>query len=134
MIYSKSSQYAIRAIAYLATLPPDRLCPLETIATSQGIPQHFLAKIMQRLARKRIVKSVKGTHGGFALNYKAEDLTLLVIVDAIDDISVMVSECVLGNPVCSETLQCSLHQKWIELKERQLQFLQGIRISDVVPK
>src|SRR3989304_7540413 len=100
MIYSKSSQYAIRAVANLAQQMPGQLCHLEEIAKNEDIPQPYLAKIMQRLAKKRLVRSLKGKNGGFALLMPAEAITLFAIVDAMDELFLSLGDCIPGKGVC----------------------------------
>ena len=131
MIYSRSSQYAIRALTFLTAHSNGALCRLETIAGSEQIPQHFLAKILQRLVKKRLVKSSKGIKGGFALNLPAEKTTLFMIVDAIDDLSLALGDCILGRSNCSEETHCPLHESWKQLLENQVHLLQSITLADM---
>lgn len=132
MIHSRASQYAIRAILFLAKEGSSELCTLDSIASHEGIPQPFLAKIMQRLAKKKLVKSVKGIGGGFRLNVPSSQLTLYQIVDAIDDLTVISSRCILGHEVCSDETACPLHRSWLALKNRELSFLQRTSIFDIL--
>jgi len=57
---------------------------LKEIAEKLKIPQPYLAKILQVLARKKILHSAKGPHGGFYLLIPSSKLTLMDIIDAID--------------------------------------------------
>ncbi len=129
MIYSRSSQYAIRSMVYLAGVSEGALCRLETIASQEGIPRHFLAKIMQRLVKKRLVRSYKGVRGGFSLAVPPDQVSLFAIIDAIDDLSLTLGDCILGCGGCSGL--CSLHERWKKLKLRQLQFLQQTTIAEM---
>jgi Rrf2 family protein len=131
MIYSRSSQYAIRALRFLSNQQTGRLYPLEKIARAERIPQHFLGKIMQRLVRKRLIQSVKGINGGFSMRTPPEKITLYMIVDAIDDISLSLEECVFGHEVCSDQTKCPLHEAWKEIKQAQVKFLQEITIAGI---
>jgi Rrf2 family protein len=132
MIYSKSCQYGIRAILYLASMPAGKMCKIEAIARAEGIPQHFLAKVMGRLVKKRLIRSVKGVNGGFALRLPPEEITLFVIADAIDDISMSLQDCVFANKACNETQACPLHDSWVPVREQELQFLQSITIAQLL--
>lgn len=131
MLYSRSSQYAIRALRFLSTKEKGQLYPLETIARTEKIPQHFLGKIMQRLVKKRLIQSVKGINGGFSMRMAPEDISLYMIVDAIDDISLSLEECVFGQDRCSDQAKCPLHEAWKEIKQAQVKFLQEITIAGV---
>src|SRR5579885_1414349 len=64
MIYSRSSEYAIRAFVHLAQVPEGKYAMVKNIAEQEDIPAHFLAKILQQLARKGLLRS-QGPHGRF---------------------------------------------------------------------
>jgi DNA-binding IclR family transcriptional regulator len=67
MIYSRSAEYAIRAFVHLAQVNEGKYAMVKNIAEQEDIPAHFLAKILQQLARKGLLRSSKGPTGGFAL-------------------------------------------------------------------
>jgi DNA-binding IclR family transcriptional regulator len=77
MIYSRSAEYALRALVHIATLPPGEFTMAKTIAADANIPAPFLAKILQDLTRDGFLKSNKGPGGGFRLSLPAEDLSML---------------------------------------------------------
>lgn len=60
-----------------------------------------------------------------------EKITLYMIVDAIDDISLSLEECVFGHEVCSDQTKCPLHEAWKEIKQAQVKFLQEITIAGI---
>ena len=84
MIYSRSAEYAIRAFVNLAQVQEGKYAMVKNIAEQEDIPAHFLAKILQQLARKGLLRSSKGPTGGFALRVDAGDVRLLDIVEALD--------------------------------------------------
>ena len=61
MIYSRSAEYAIRAFVNLAQVPEGKYAMVKNIAAQEDIPAHFLAKILQQLARKGLLRSRKIT-------------------------------------------------------------------------
>lgn len=61
----------------------------------------------------------------------AEKMTLYMIVDAVDDISLSLEECVFGHEVCSDQTKCPLHEAWKEIKLAQVKFLQDITIAQI---
>lgn len=84
MVYSRSAGYAIRALIYLARNPEAPYTMARTIAGKEGIPAHFLAKILQDLTRQGLLRSNKGPSGGFALRVPAAQIKVLDIVKAVD--------------------------------------------------
>lgn len=82
---SATCKYGIRAVIFIASKSDTKAnTGLKEIAEKLKIPQPYLAKILQVLARKKILHSAKGPHGGFYLLIPAEKLTLMDIIDAID--------------------------------------------------
>lgn len=84
MLYSRSAEYAIRALVYMARMPEGKYAMTRTIAEDEQIPMHFLAKILQDLARRGLLKSSKGPSGGFTLKVPPGQIYLLEIVEALD--------------------------------------------------
>ena len=84
MIYSRSAEYAIRSFVYLARIPDGKFAMARHIAKEEQIPAHFLAKILQELTRKGLLRSNKGPSGGFSLRVPASQIRLLDLVEALD--------------------------------------------------
>ena len=130
MIYSRSAEYAIRAFVFLADVPEGKYAMVKNIAGECDIPTHFLAKILQQLARKGFLRSSKGPTGGFTLRREAEEINLLEIVDAIDGLSEY-QRCPGGMAECNDEAQCGMHDSWKELRARILDYLEDTSIRDV---
>jgi Rrf2 family iron-sulfur cluster assembly transcriptional regulator len=117
LIFSRHCEYALQAVLYLALKPVGEKTNIKELTRVLEIPYHFLGKIMQDLTRKGILISQKGPTGGFALQKRPEQITLLEIVDAIDGTAFLES-CVLGFPECSSTHPCAVHETWGALREK----------------
>ena len=64
-MFSKSCEYGLQAMLYIAmNASEDRNVGLREIAVNQGIPVHFLSKILQMLVKNKLLNSVKGPNGG----------------------------------------------------------------------
>jgi Rrf2 family iron-sulfur cluster assembly transcriptional regulator len=131
MIYSKSSEYAIRASIHLAQLTNGDYAMAKDIAAQEEIPAPFLAKILQELARKGVLQSVKGPAGGFCLKRKATEVRLLDIVAAIDGLDGY-SRCAEGYSECSSKNACPLHDNWMALQSRIMEYLERNTIGGIV--
>ena len=130
MLFSRSAEYAIRSMVFLASLPPGRLAGAREIARAEQIPMAFLWKILQTLARRRLVRSFKGARGGYELAQPADRLTLRMIVEATDNVD-KVGGCVLGLPNCSDENACPLHETWKEVRSRMVDILQHNTLADL---
>lgn len=117
MMFSKTCQYGIRAVLYLAVHTNfEHKLGVKEIAVSLDAPQPFLAKILQKLSKQDLITSVKGPKGGFYLSEKNRTTTIEKVVECIDGSEVF-SSCVLGLPVCSEENQCPLHVHAFSFRE-----------------
>jgi Rrf2 family protein len=130
MIYSRSAEYAIRAFVNLAQVPEGKYAMVKNIAEQEDIPAHFLAKILQGLARKGLLRSSKGPTGGFALRVDASDVRLLDIVEATDGLA-SYEQCASGLSECSEDMPCSMHDSWVTLRSRIMEYLGRNTIADL---
>ena len=130
MIYSRSAEYAIRAFVFLTVVPEGKYAMVKNIAAQGDIPTHFLAKILQQLARKGFLRSSKGPTGGFCLRRPADEIPLLEIVDAIDGLSEY-QRCPSGMSECNDEAQCGMHDSWTDLRSRIIGYLEETSIADV---
>jgi Rrf2 family protein len=111
MVLSKSCEYGLRALTYLATLENDRFYSIRSIADELNLSFHFLTKILQSLSDRGIIHSVKGPRGGIVLARHPSNIKLIEVVAAIDGLSVF-KECVMGLNGCGSQPPCPLHDKW----------------------
>ena len=130
MLYSRSSQYAIRALSHLAVVPVHTYVPVRTLARDAQVPMPFLAKIMQQLARRRLVSSHKGPNGGVALSRQASEISLEHVILAIDGLE-MSRDCILGLTRCDENTPCAIHDVWKALRAQLCEALHERTLADV---
>jgi Rrf2 family protein len=130
MIYSRSAEYAIRAFVFLAEVPSGKYAMVKQIAEESDIPSHFLAKILQQLARQGFLRSSKGPTGGFALRRSASDITLLQLVESIDGLADY-QRCIGGMTECNDQMRCGMHDSWKALRSRIMEYLEGTTVEDL---
>ncbi|HWR76952.1 MAG TPA: Rrf2 family transcriptional regulator [Thiobacillus sp.] len=116
MIFSRTSQYAIQALIYLAAQPSGKRELSREIAQNLGVPSAYLAKILQDLSRVKLLDSSRGRCGGFSLRPGAEKTSLLDVVLLTEGARVD-RECLLGLKVCNDETACPLHRKWKPVKK-----------------
>jgi Rrf2 family protein len=84
MKLTRASSYALHAVAYMAQQKSDRPIASHKIAQERGIPERFLLKVLKPLVTARVLTSVKGPNGGYKLARPATDITMLEIVEAVE--------------------------------------------------
>ncbi|MEJ2009030.1 MAG: Rrf2 family transcriptional regulator [Acidobacteriota bacterium] len=128
---SRPCTYAIRALTYLAMQPPGKLCGSREISDSEDIPNSFLCKLLLDLRRKRLLRSHKGTGGGYELALPPDKINLLLIVRCIEG-ELAFTECILEDKECSARGECSLHDSWLDLRNQLVHFLETQTLADLV--
>src|SRR5438874_10412847 len=108
MIFSKPTEYAIRGLSELATRPANHLTMLDDILAGTELPREFLAKLVQKLVRRGILRSAKGRGGGFTLARPAHQITLMSIVEVMEGPQPL-DGCVVGMSTCTDHTPCSQH-------------------------
>lgn len=81
MLLNLETDYAIRIVGCLAKC--EERIDAKTIASRTGVTPKFTLKILHKLSSGGIVKSYKGAKGGYTLNRKPEDITLLEVVELV---------------------------------------------------
>ncbi len=132
MQLTRGAEYAIRAVLDLTasyTGLKDGKVQLKDIAVRMDIPYDFLAKIFQMLNRSGIIKSYRGTKGGYTLAREPKDINIKDVIYAIDGPiklnKCLNSEgCVTGND-CKYQSECPVHDVWREAQQSMLKVLSG---------
>ena len=130
IIFSRQCEYALQAVCYLALKKEGEMSSIKEMTDKLEIPYHFLAKILQKLSRKGLLRSLKGPTGGFALGMPAKEITLFHIVEAVDGVNFTTS-CVMGFPECSGKHPCAVHEHWAGLRDGIYNMLVKKHIADV---
>lgn len=125
-MFSNSCEYGLRAIIFIAQQTTQKhKVSLSTISAEINSPQAFTAKILQKLTRNNIVKSVKGPYGGFEIEKdKLETITLRDVVDIFDGKTIY-TRCGLGLTQCNENSPCPVHHKFVKIREELKNMLEN---------
>jgi Rrf2 family nitric oxide-sensitive transcriptional repressor len=107
-MFSQTVEYALRAAVHLAAQAP-RGCTTAELARATKVPPAYLSKVVQELARAKIVRSQRGSGGGLSLLPTPEELTILEVVNAVDPIR-RIDRCPLDLVSHGERL-CPLHKR-----------------------
>ncbi len=95
---SEAASMGLHAMVYLAG-STDRIVTTQEMAEKLNVSKDHLSKVLQRLTRARLVKSVRGPKGGFVLGKSADKITLLEIYEVIEG-KLEKSDCILGEKAC----------------------------------
>lgn len=130
MIFTTTTEYAIRGLAELASRSETEPVLLADLVTGTDLPREFLAKVFQRLVKAGILHSAKGRGGGFSLARPASEIAVMDIVVALEG-QQHFGGCVLGLDRCSDTMPCPQHEHYKPVRQRLREYLAGTTVSDL---
>ena len=135
---SNSCRYGIRAVMYLASRQSgNTMTGITRISEDLNLPTPFLAKILQQLAKHKILNSLKGPHGGFSLMKDPNKISLFDIVRIIDGDDIF-NNCIIHNNTCKNVTKnrdaCALHDDYSAIRIQLINLFRSTTIQDLVQK
>lgn len=115
---SNTCKYALRAVIYIALNEDKKIkTGIKKISEVLDIPAPFLAKILQLLAKNKLLTSSKGPNGGFTFNKSPESISLYDIVLIIDGRDLF-DRCLISMRNCYEhNIPCPLHDQYDTIRK-----------------
>lgn len=132
MKISTKGQNAIKLMLDLATYNHGEPVSVKDIAKRQDISEKYLEQIIAVLNKASLVKSVRGAHGGYILNFPPEKYTIGKILRAVEgDLSPV--DCVGENGIlCENKSTCVSFRLWDKLNAAVNEVLDGITLEDML--
>lgn len=130
MRLTSKGRYAVTAILDVALHAHTDPLSLADISIRQGISLSYLEQLFARLRQKGLVTSVRGPGGGYLLGRDASDITVGMVIAAVDE-SMDATRC-QGKEACQDGVRCLTHTLWRDLNERISSFLDGITLAELV--
>ena len=133
MKLTSKGRYAVMALADLARFDNTNPISLRDISLRQSISLDYLEQIFFKLKKNQIVKSVRGTQGGYVLNKKPNEIKLTNIFHAVDE-KVKTVQCNKDSKKgCnSKVAKCITHNLWDELENHINGFFEKKSLEDLL--
>ncbi len=117
MRLTRQGEYAVRCILSLSAQPRGTIVSRKAIAAQMDIPEQFLVKIAQQLARSGFIEIVQGVRGGYCLLISPDKISLLDVVEAAIG-EIFLNDCVMNPGSCRRSPSCSVHMVWEKAREQ----------------
>jgi Rrf2 family protein len=130
MQLTRAADYAVRVMIHLAGLPPGTRVSRSELSTSAECPEQFLCKVLQSLTRAGMILSHRGNTGGFELDERRRDASLLEIVQAIEG-PIHLNVCLNHDHGCLRQSWCPAHGVWADAQRALSDVLAKATISDM---
>ncbi|NLG26934.1 MAG: Rrf2 family transcriptional regulator [Chloroflexi bacterium] len=130
MELTRGSDYATRGMIRLARLPHGTVAQVSEIAQQEALPESYLAKIFQDLAKNGIIHSHRGASGGFSLARPADQITLRQMVEAIEG-PIYLQRCLAPWEHCDKADCCALYPILAKAQADLLALLDGTSLHEL---
>ena len=132
------TKYALKALAYLATAPPEEPVLIAEIAEKEGIPRKFLELILAELKQHGFVRSRKGRGGGYFLAVEPQKVAIAAVMRVLDG-PIAPVPCLSRTAYqrcegCREEATCGVRLVLQDLYEASVKILESTTLKDLVEK
>ena len=128
---STQVRYGMRALVRIAEAPPGRAVPIRQIAREQRLSMKYLERIVSSLRSSGLIRSVRGTRGGYVLARPARSVRLDEVVRVLQGPPV-VAECVDRPRSCDRHESCATRDVWVRIRRAIDGVLTSITLEDLV--
>ncbi len=131
MRLTRGSDYGLRGMLYMARQPLGRVCLVSQVAVAEDLPESYLAKIFQDLARKRLLVSHRGAKGGFSLVSDPREISLLQIIEAVEG-PIAIAPCLDTREGCERIDLCEIYSALDSAQDQMVLVLRHTTLADLV--
>jgi len=130
-IIRRNTDYALRAMVNLAINYGNGLVSSKAISLQEKIPYQLTCKLMQKLHNAKLISSTMGPKGGFELSQKPDKISLLEIIEAIQE-PLCLNRCIISHFKCPNKRKCLIRPKLEELQDYIGNYLKNLTLADIV--
>ena len=135
MKLTTKGRYAVMAMADLALFKDNGPTSLSDISLRQNISLPYLEQIFIKLKDKNLVKSTRGSKGGYVLEKPANDIKISNIISAVDEEVKMLNCKKDSKKGCNnKTTKCITHNLWDQLDQHINSFFDKVKLQDLIKK
>lgn len=117
MRITRAAEYAVRCVLYMSGMEKNQVINRKEISKEMDIPDQFLGKIAQQLARSGFIEIIQGAKGGYRLLMEPKKITLLDVVEAVTG-EIFLNDCIMNPDSCTRSSSCSVNAVWEKARER----------------
>ncbi len=126
---SKLTDYGVVIMAFMAGHSL-RLFQAKEIAKQTAIAEPTVSKLLKKLTKNKLLHSVRGAHGGYTLASQPKDITIAMLINALEG-PIAITECSLGHDHCASASLCSVKTPWLRINQAITSALQSVKLNDL---
>lgn len=133
MRITTKGRYGLRAMIDLAQQQDSVPVLMGSIAERLGVSRKYLHALLTSLRGVGLVRSVRGSGGGYCLARDPKDITVAEILSALEGHQTLV-DCIQDPAICPRSATCGAHELWETLGNVIQEHLAGIRLSELAAR
>ncbi len=129
---SKKVEYGLIAVKHIASQNMGEILTAKEISKRYGIPYELLSKILQKLAKEKIVASYQGVKGGYTLVVHPTDLKISSLIEAIDGPQ-QIADCMgKSKGLCTQYLTCNIKNPLAKVQSNINNVFENMTLSEII--
>lgn len=125
---SKKVEYALIAVLHMARKPAAELATAKEMADRYAVPPELLGKVLQALARAKLISSTQGSRGGYQLQRPVERITLGEVIEAVEG-PVVLTKCQEDPAHCGQFHACTIKEPIQQIHDQLVRYVHGISLG-----
>ncbi|MDU1411683.1 MAG: Rrf2 family transcriptional regulator [Clostridium sp.] len=130
MKLSTKGRYGVKAMADLAINYGKDPISIKSISGRQNISEYYLEQLFSALRKAKLIKSIRGSGGGYILGKAPKEITVYEILDVLEG-PIEISNC-LDSDVCTNVECCATRAVWRKIKDSIDSVTSSITLQDIV--
>ncbi len=120
--------YGLRAVIYLSGQDQEKCCSNAEISQRQGVPRTFLEKIIRDLLRAGLIRSKRGSCGGYALARPVGEISFYDVIRAFEG-PIVANNCMDERLGCDQMPRCRMISVWSKVQQKITEVLSGTTLA-----
>jgi Rrf2 family protein len=132
MKITRACDYALKVLVYIASENnKNKIFMRNELSKLCDIPDSFLGKILQALARENILVSERGKKGGFKLQKKPEDISFYDVIKAVEG-DITINDCLVDKNFCNSSYGCRIQSILEKVRQNLISDLKKYSLEDII--
>ncbi|NQV38771.1 MAG: Rrf2 family transcriptional regulator [Candidatus Marinimicrobia bacterium] len=127
---TRKVEYALIALRHIQSKGDENISSAKEIADAYGIPAQLLAKVLQQLAREKIIDPVQGPAGGYRMKKDLESINLTDFFELLEG-PVGLMDCFFDSN-CNQHAQCNIKSPILKINDSIRTLLDKMSVADVM--
>ncbi|MGI6449492.1 MAG: RrF2 family transcriptional regulator [Desulfitobacteriia bacterium] len=133
MRFSTRGRYGVHIMVDLAQHADEGPISLKSVAERQKLSEHYLEQLIPELRKAGLVKSIRGSQGGYILAKRPEDILIGDVIRVLEG-PIAPVECTnqLGLDCCEKTDFCVTREVWVKVRDSINNVVDSITLADLI--